>query len=794
VVEKGLERLGADPYGFSKGEGIHMEKQVYFVLSLWLVSGATGLAGVEVKTTGGKVYENAEVKKVEAGAVLLSHSGGVAKVPLAELSRPVRQSLGIKPTMGMAKDDFDARVGAFKKTLFELDVSYAGHLAKLEKEAQGQGLLDEVLEVKKELAEFRRGINPGEIKFGKLKDLRTVYDRERMKRRNQIVDDLKLALGQYQIDLKEIQKNLTMADKVDEAIAAKREEERVVALLADRGQALEELGILAAGGKAGTMPPPVSPGGAAAVPQPGLAGAGKEKPFENSLGMKFVPVPIVGGPTDGRRILFSIWETRVEDYGAFIKKNRGHERRDPGFPQKGDHPEVRVLWKDAEAFCIWLTEKERKSGGIGKEDVYRLPTDHEWSCAVGIGEKEDASASPVSKKLRMVNAYPWGEQFPPPANAGNFYGEEAQKNPYQTGRIPIAGYEDGFDRTAPVGSFAANRFGLFDTGGNVSEWCQDWYDPGTKIHRVFRGGGWYLSNPADFNLSSRSGGPQDFSSPGLGFRVVLEGIAGREEKPAPLATAPEAGSATGGVPFENSIGMRFVPVPIVGGPTDGQRVLFSIWETRVGDYDAFIRGERTRSWQKPIYPQGDDHPAVNVSWEDAQAFCAWLTAEDQKKGRLGVELAYRLATDHEWSCAVGIGAKEDANAAPLAKNGVIEGVYPWGNSFPPPKGAGNFYGEETEGNPHGRQIPIEGYNDGFDRTAPVGSFEANGFGLYDMGGNVWELCQDWEDPAVKKNRVYRGGAWVWGTEASCRSSGRSGHPPSAQFGSVGFRVVLAPVQ
>jgi formylglycine-generating enzyme required for sulfatase activity len=773
-----------------------MDRQIYLIFSVWLVSGAIVLAGVDVKTTDGKVYEDAEVKRVEASSVLLVHSGGVAKVALADLSKPVRQSLGIKPTLEMAKADFDGQVRVFKKSLFELDVTYAGHLAKLEKEAQSQGLLDEVLAVKKELAEFRQGAPPGEIEFRKLEDLRAVYDRERMKRRNKIVDDLKVALGQYQIDLKEIQKNLTIADKVDEAIVAKKEEERVVALLADRKQALDELGILAPVARE-RMLPPASPGGDGVVSKPEPGGASKENPFENSLGMKFVPVPIVGEPTEGRKVLFSIWETRVEDYDSFVAKNRGVARRDPGFPQKGNHPVVWVLWKDAEAFCSWLTEKEQRSGEIGKEDVYRLPSDHEWSCAVGIQAKEDASASPVSKKLKIVNAYSWGKEFPPPAKAGNFYGEETQQNPYQTGRIPIAGYEDGFDRTAPVGSFAANPFGLFDTGGNVSEWCRDWYDPEKKIHRVFRGGGWYLSKPADLNLSSRAGGHQDFNSPGLGFRVVLEMIEGNgnpQEKSTPLATVSEAGSAARDAPFENSKGMRFVPVPIVGGPTDGQRVLFSIWETRVRDYDAFIRGERTRYWQKPIFPQNDNHPAVNVSWEDAQAFCSWLTAEDRKEGKLGVELAYRLATDREWSCAVGIGSKEDAEAPPVAKNGLIDGVYPWGNGFPPPKGAGNYYGEETAGNPHGNQVPIEGYNDGFDRTSPVGNFDANEFGLYDLGGNVWEWCQDWEDPAVKKNRVYRGGAWVWGTEGSCRSSGRGGHPPSAQFGSIGFRVVLAPLQ
>ncbi len=482
-------------------------------------------AGVTVKTRDGKVYENAEVKAVESGVVSLSHSGGEAKLPFSKLSKAVRQKLGIAPTPETAKADFDRRVRAFKKTLFELDVTYAEHLSKLEKEAQGKGLLDEVLAVKKELAEFRKGGQPGEIKYGKLKDLRAVYDRERMKRRNQIVDGLKVALEQYRDDLQEVQKNLTIAGKVEEAVLAKKEAQRVEALLADRKQALDSLGLFSANEIAkASAGQPAKSAGTMAQGGGGVTSASKEEPFENSLGMKFVPVPIHGGPRDGETVLFSIWETRVEDYDSFLKRNREYEKRAPDFRQKRDHPVVNVFWREAEAFCSWLTERERRRGDIGEGEAYRLPTDHEWSCAAGIGGQEEGAAPPVSKKLKIANAYPWGDQFPPPAEAGNFYGIETEDNPYPGGGKPIAGYDDGFDRSAAVGSFATNRFGLFDTAGNVSEWCRDWYDPNKKINKVFRGGAWLSSAPGDLNLSVRAGGPRNFSSPALGFRVVLASV------------------------------------------------------------------------------------------------------------------------------------------------------------------------------------------------------------------------------------------------------------------------------
>ncbi len=260
---------------------------------------------------------------------------------------------------------------------------------------------------------------------------------------------------------------------------------------------------------------------------------------------------------------------------------------------------------------------------------------------------------------------------------------------------------------------------------------------------------------------------------------------------APANTALSPAAATKDKPFENSLGMRFVPVPITGGPTGGQRVLFSVWETRVKDYAAFIKKDRKREWPEPDFKQGDDHPAVNVSWDDAAAFCAWLTQEDQKNGLLGKDERYRLPTDHEWSCAVGIGPKEDPSATPIGKNRKLTGIYPWGKEWPPPKGAGNYYGEEAKRNPiDGSKIIIEGYDDGYDRTAPVGSFEANPFGLYDLGGNACEWCEDWNDPARKHSRVLRGSSLNYAAEANIRASNRYAYAPDSRYDSTGFRLVL----
>jgi serine/threonine protein kinase len=251
------------------------------------------------------------------------------------------------------------------------------------------------------------------------------------------------------------------------------------------------------------------------------AAATKEAPFVNGLGMKFVPVPTTGGPTGGQRVLFSIWETRVQDYEVFAKKE-GKEMGwpKPDFEQGPTHPAVMVSWDDAQAFCTWLTERERKAGKLGTNERYRLPSDHEWSCAVGIGDQEDPAKTPAQKNQQLSGVFPWGAVWPPSAGVGNFSGEEARGHEAAAGQLTLAGYRDAFPFTSPAGSFAPNRLGLFDLAGNVSEWCDDRFDPNHE-DRVLRGS--CLSHQSAVHLSSacryHTVPPSRHNA--NGFRVVL---------------------------------------------------------------------------------------------------------------------------------------------------------------------------------------------------------------------------------------------------------------------------------
>ena len=232
------------------------------------------------------------------------------------------------------------------------------------------------------------------------------------------------------------------------------------------------------------------------------AGATKEKPYINSIGMKFVPVRITGGgPTNGNTVLFSIFETRIQDYKASVPKH----------PQQGqpDEPVTGVSYLDAIRFCSWLSVKEGKK--------YRLPTDHEWSCAVGLSE--NASDSIQAKKMRGRDVFPWDGGFPTKQMVGN-YGD-------------IQGYADGFKQVANVGKFPANSLGIYDLGGNVKELCDTRYHEIDINHSeqmmTMRGGSWRTvkSSDPEFPYETLSSSRRDSILPDqtyddVGFRCVLD--------------------------------------------------------------------------------------------------------------------------------------------------------------------------------------------------------------------------------------------------------------------------------
>jgi formylglycine-generating enzyme required for sulfatase activity len=230
----------------------------------------------------------------------------------------------------------------------------------------------------------------------------------------------------------------------------------------------------------------------------------------------------------------------------------------------------------------------------------------------------------------------------------------------------------------------------------------------------------------------------------------------------------------------NSLGMEFVSVP-------NTQTLFCKWETRVQDYQAFATAT-AMEWPKPDFEQGPTHPAVNVNWDDAKAFCRWLTEKERAAGQLRADQMYRLPTDLEWSAAAGLAA--ETGNTPEERSGGVRDLYPWGAAWPPPMWAGNLLGEENRQDSGLGSCVIEGYKDGMARTAAVGSYRPNPYGLYDLSGNAWEWCEDSYD-GNSGVRVLRGGSWGLTAPGFLLSSFRYSIAPGFRSPSGGFRCVLA---
>lgn len=217
------------------------------------------------------------------------------------------------------------------------------------------------------------------------------------------------------------------------------------------------------------------------------------------------------------KVLFCVHETRVRDFASFAKESElawQPEGGPPAGPQGPTHPAVNISWEMARDFCVWLSTRERGEGRIASGQRYRLPTDEEWSTAVGLGPEAGATPSERLKNTPRDQG-PWGQfnpqvDFTPPLHVGN-YGPATR--------------HDGHTGTAPVGSFKANQFGLYDMGGNAEEWCSDLFGAGEGVHPM-RGGGW-MTQPQKppnsmFFFISGYRFPGAIPTLNVGFRPVLD--------------------------------------------------------------------------------------------------------------------------------------------------------------------------------------------------------------------------------------------------------------------------------
>lgn len=170
-----------------------------------------------------------------------------------------------------------------------------------------------------------------------------------------------------------------------------------------------------------------------------------------------------------------------------------------------NYPVVSVSWYDACNYCAWLNRKFGHQ--LPRGYAFRLPTEKEWETFASCGDKR---------------IFPWGNQWPPPDD-WNYRGMEGARGifrVFQRKEKFIRGHNDGFIVSCPVERSGANDWFLYGVGGNVWEWCGDWFDR-EQTTRVLRGAAWSNYQQDDIAVTNRNDGSPSRKSEMVGFRVVI---------------------------------------------------------------------------------------------------------------------------------------------------------------------------------------------------------------------------------------------------------------------------------
>jgi formylglycine-generating enzyme required for sulfatase activity/class 3 adenylate cyclase/tRNA A-37 threonylcarbamoyl transferase component Bud32 len=505
--------------------------------------------------------------------------------------------------------------------------------------------------------------------------------------------------------------------------------------------------------------------------------------------------------------------------------------RDPGFgsPPEDNLPVSCISWNDAVAFCEWLTERERKAGRLPAGHVTRLPTEAEWeyACRAGTQTKFWWGESKEDGKNRLNRSgKDDGFEGVGPADSFGSRGRNGFGLADMLGNVWEWCLDEYDSKQAHEECYKGNSSARVWRGGSFFHQigpcrcaCRDSARPSSSVSN----GGFRVAVGVDVSGTTKT---TPSTSPAVASK---EGgiLAPPETRVSALTKNPKVGEVFT-LPLGNNVTMELMGIPpgefLLGSTKEEQAwaaanglrkqdvgregeaprraaIKQGFWmgrtEVTVGQWKQFVKetgyvtdGEKMgesfvcqgpgkpyaltkgKSWRDPNFgfePQ-DNHPVCCVSWNDAVAFCEWLTKSERQAKRLAVGQVVRLPTEAEWEYACRAGSQTK---------------FWWGDSP-----------EDSN-----RRLNWGGKGDGFEFVSPADSYGAPGrnqFGLADMLGNLYEWCLDECDTTQAHEnlwtgnsdvRVLRGGAFDRNLPY-CRCAYRVGYRPSYAHSIYGFRVVV----
>jgi|GEM_PF-3066358 len=498
----------------------------------------------------------------------------------------------------------------------------------------------------------------------------------------------------------------------------------------------------------------------------------------------------------------SKYELSFDEYDTFCKLTNRRLKSDAGWG-RGLNPALGISWYEAILYCNWRSEFEGftpcytidssqfmlTSKGIYIQkpwavtcdflaDGYRLPTEAEWEYAARERGK-DIERGTGRNIIRNCSI----------DHTRMTHGELAD--------LKLSEYE----KTVAVNALDSNALGLYNTGGNVREWCWDWMGeypeaythnptgPELGIYRIGRGGSLLSCVTPPNRLADRT-----YASPNDGFRLFGLRLA---------RSLPSASTSTGmhrlrGGSFR--MGCTSTPAGMDCPPNERITHEVNLLDYYIGthevsfeQYDAFCNATHKLKPHDEGWGRGK-RPVINIDWYDAIEYCNWRSKQeglapcysidktqkdpnnrygyDEKKWIVECDFladGYRLPTEAEWEFA--------------ARGGGLPHVYAHGRD--------SLREEEIN--------ILAPALDSLGKTVEVDAFIPSPLGLYNMGGNVKEWCWDWLTYYGSKamtnptgwpkghRRQVRGGSWNT-SSPSARVSARNSHPPSFQRSDVGFRL------